>query len=116
MTNFRQGAGAAVAADVRGAVSAIDGALLNQHRMAVSILEMAHGSDVPVGETQKLYGEISSGIAAFVEGRGRVVSAVRRMTALKNGSNIRMEDYGCPDGWSAIPRILTGEVSQTEIA
>ncbi len=35
----------------------------------------------------------------MVEGRSQVVSAIRHLNAIKQGSNIAPMNFGCPEGW-----------------
>ena len=110
MANFRHGAGIVVAGDVRDAVAAFDGALLSGARMCVSVLEAANGAGVPIVQSQKVLRALSTGMTSVVDGRGEIVSAIRQMNAIKSASNVRMEDYGCPDGAaSAMPITATDD-------
>lgn len=102
MVEFSKGAGLVVANDARTAVAAFDGALLSGARMCVSVLEAAQGANIPAARTQKVLRSISSSLSAVVEGRGEIVAAVRDLNAIKLRSNLRVEDYGCPDGWEAV--------------
>jgi hypothetical protein len=97
MLQFRSGAGAVVAGDVRNAVAAVDDALLNGARMCASVIEATQGSNLPVAQSQKLLRSITSGLTSVVEGRGQIVAAVAQMTAIKQRSNFAPESYGCPE-------------------
>jgi len=99
MLNFRPAAGPVVAADTRNAVAAVDDALLNSARLFASIIEATQGSNLPVGESQKLLASMTSGLQAVLDGRGNMVSAIRQMTDIKGRSNFAPVDLGCPDGW-----------------
>jgi hypothetical protein len=99
MMKFNQNAGAVVAADVQSTVAAVDDALLNGARMYVSVLEAAHGSNLPVAHSQRVLRSMTSGLSAVVEGRGELVSAVRQLSLIKSRSNFAPEAYGCPEGW-----------------
>lgn len=98
MLNFRPGAGPVVATDTRNAVAAVDDALLNSARLIASIIEATQGSDLPVGESQKLLVSMSSGLQAVLNGRGDMVAAIRQMTDIKGRSNFAPVDLGCPGG------------------
>lgn len=99
MLNFRPGAGPVVATDTKNAVAAVDDALLNSARLMASIIEATQGSNLPVGESQKLLASMTSGLQAVLEGRGSMVNAIRQMTIIKGRSNFAPLDVGCPDGW-----------------
>lgn len=99
MLKFSQGAGAVVAADVQSTVAAVDDALLNGARMYVSVLEAAHGSNLPVAHSQRILRSMTSGLSAVVDGRGELVAAVRQLSFIKSKSNCAPEAYGCPEGW-----------------
>ena len=98
MLNFRPGAGPVVAADTKNAVAAVDDALLNSARLFASIIEATQGSNLPVGESQKLLSSMTSGLQAVLDGRGSMVSAIRQMTDIKGRSNFAPVDLGCPGG------------------
>ena len=101
MLNFRPGAGTVVAADTKNAVAAVDDALLNSARLIASVIEATQGSNLPVGESQKLLTSMTSGLQAVLNGRGDMVSAIRQLTDIKGRSNFAPVDLGCPDGWYA---------------
>ncbi|HEY0013723.1 MAG TPA: hypothetical protein VGB79_12830 [Allosphingosinicella sp.] len=98
MLNFRPGAGPVVAADTKNAVAAVDDALLNSARLIASVIEATQGSNLPVGESQRLLVEMTSGLQCVLDGRGNMVAAIRRMTDIKGRSNFAPMDYGCPGG------------------
>ncbi|HEX8365237.1 MAG TPA: hypothetical protein VF603_08140 [Allosphingosinicella sp.] len=99
MLNFRPGAGPVVATDTKNAVAAVDDALLNSARLFASIIEATQGSNLPVGESQKLLASMTSGLQAVLDGRGNMVSAIRQMTDIKGRSNFAPLDLGCPTPW-----------------
>lgn len=101
MLNFRPGAGAVVAADTKNAVAAVDDALLNSARLIASFIEATQGSNLPVGESQKLLVSMTSGLQSVLNGRADMVAAIRQLTEIKGRSNFAPLDYGCPGGWSA---------------
>lgn len=98
MLNFRPGAGPVVAADTKNAVAAVDDALLNSARLIASVIEATQGSNLPVGESQQLFSEMTSSLQSVLDGRGTMVSAIRRMTDMKGRSNFAPLDFGCPGG------------------
>lgn len=109
MLNFRPGAGAVVAADTRNAVAAVDDALLNSARLIASVIEATQGSNLPVGESQKLLVSITSGLQSVLDGRGDMVAAIRQMIDLKGRSNFAPMDFGCPGGapLAESPRVMS---------
>ena len=100
MIKFRESAGVVVAADVQASVASMDEALLNGARMCVSVLEAFRGAGVPIAQSQKVIQSMTSGIASVVAGRADMTTAVRHLTLLQSRSNLAVESYGCPDGWS----------------
>lgn len=113
MLNFRPGAGPVVAADTRNAVAAVDDALLSSARLIASVIEATQGSNLPVGESQKLLASMTSGLQSVLDGRGNMVAAIRQMTAIKGRSNFAPMDFGCPEGWSAAASADTISASKT---
>lgn len=102
MIRIGEGAGAVVAGDAKTAVAAFDDALLSGARMCVSVLEASQGTDVPIGQTQRVLRSMASGIQSVVDGRGEIVAAVHQLTVIKGRSNLREHSYGCPDGWEEL--------------
>lgn len=99
MPTFQPNAGAVVAADTQKTIAALDGALLDSMRMCMSFIEATQGSGLPAARSQKVLHSLSTGIASVVEGRSQVVSAIRHLNAIKQGSNIAPMNFGCPEGW-----------------
>jgi hypothetical protein len=98
MLKFREGAGPVVAADTKNAVAAVDDALLNSARLLASVIEATQGSNLPVGESQKLLVSMTSGLQSVLHGRSNMVDAIRQMTDIKDRSNFAPLDFGCPGG------------------
>ena len=63
-----------------------------------SIIEATQGSNLPVGESQKLLSSMTSGLQAVLDGRADMVAAIRQMTNIQGRSNFAPVDYGCPSG------------------
>jgi hypothetical protein len=99
MLAFRPGAGPVVATDTKNAVAAVDDALLNSARLIASVIEAAQGSNLPIGESQKLLASMTTGLQSVLDGRGNMVAAIRQMTVIKGRSNLATFASGCPDGW-----------------
>jgi hypothetical protein len=100
MLVFRPGAGPVVVADTRNAVAAVDDALLNSARLIASVIEATQGSNLPVGQSQKLLVSMASGLQNVIDGRGDMVAAIRQMTVIKGRSNFAPVDQGCPEDWA----------------
>jgi hypothetical protein len=98
MLNFRPGAGAVVATDTKNAVAAVDDALLNSARLIASVIEATQGSNLPVGESQRLLVSMTSGLQSVLNGRADMVTAIRQLTDIKGRSNFAPLDLGCPGG------------------
>ena len=102
---LKAGAGLVVAGDIRNAFSAVDDALLNSARMCVSVIEATQGANIPAQQTQQLLRSITASMAAVVDGRDEIVTALKHMIAIKDHSNLAPVNYGCPAGW------VTGKVA-----
>jgi hypothetical protein len=111
MLTFRSGAGALVASDTQNAVAAMDDALLNGLRMYTTVIEATKGSNLPIGQSQKLYAGMSTGLSQMLAGRADLVDTVRLLVQIKDESNFAPENYGCPDGW-----VPAGASKQAETA
>lgn len=109
MYQFRNGAGAVVAADSQNAIKAVDEALLNGVRMCASIIEATQGSNLPAAQSQRLLQSMTTGISSVVSGRGEIVAAIRQLTEIKGQSNFAAYDFGCPAGWAALSMPATEE-------
>jgi hypothetical protein len=110
MIELKPGAGLVVAGEIRNAFSAVDDALLNSARMCVSVIEATQGANIPAQQTQQLLRSITASMAAVVDGRDEIVTALKQMLAIKGQSNLAPVNYGCPDGW------VTGKATQDEPA
>lgn len=102
MVEFKPGAGLVVAGDVQSAMSSVDAAILNQARLCASFIEATTGTNLPVVQSQKVIKSLTTSMSAVADGREEMVSAVRHLTAIKDRSNLVMEDYGCPTPWEFI--------------
>ena len=107
MLEFQPGAGSVVADDSKGAVTAADNALLGSLRLYMSFIEATRDSGLPAAQSQKVHSSITSGISAFVEGRGGLVAAIRQLNGIKHASNLAELDFGCP---------VWGEANETPVA
>lgn len=88
--------GTLIAAETKGALRAIDNAILTELRLCASLLEAFEAADLPIGPTQKLLQTLSSGLSHFIAGRGEMAQTVRTLTAIKSGSNLQETSYNCP--------------------
>ena len=102
MINFQEGAGTVVAADVQGTVASVDDALLNGARMWVSVLEAFKGAKVLAAQSQKLFETLTAGLTSVVTGRKDMVAVIRQLTVIQGQSNLAVEAYGCPEGWTTM--------------
>ena len=116
MIRFRDSAGLVVAADVQASVASVDEALLNGARMCVSVLEAFRDAGVPISQSQKVLQSMTSGLASVVAGRADMTSVVKQLTLLQARSNLAVESYGCPDGWSDLVLPASGALQGENVA
>jgi hypothetical protein len=81
--------------DLRSTFDAVDGALVAGSRMFGSLIETAQNGKVPPAQSQTILNSVASGLSSLIEGRGDFVEAVKRMNAIKRGSNLNVVDLGC---------------------
>ena len=98
MIQLSQGAGEVVAGDIRSALEAYDNAMLSSARVSASSIEAMMGAGVPAGQSQRLLASIVASMGSVVEGRSRLVDAIRHMLEIKDGSTLMSSDFGCPTG------------------
>lgn len=96
MLIIQNNTGALVAAETKGALKAIDEAILNELRLCATLVETFEEAKVPVGSSQKLLQSLASGLNHFVAGRAEMAQTVRTLTALKKSSNLAETSYNCP--------------------
>lgn len=96
MHEIQDNIGSLIAAETKGALHAIDNAILSELRLCTSLVEAIEGTNLPVGRTQKLLQTLSNGISHFVAGRGEMAQTVRTLSTIKSDSNLRETSYSCP--------------------
>lgn len=96
MLNVENNTGALVAAETKGALKAIDDAILTELRLCATLVEAFGETSLPIGSSQKLLQSLASGLNHFVAGRGEMAQTVRALTAIKLGSNLVETSYSCP--------------------
>jgi hypothetical protein len=96
MLTIQNNTGALVAAETKGALKAIDDAILTELRLCATLVEAFGETGVPVGSSQKLLQSLASGLNHFVAGRAEMAQTVRTLTALKSVSNLAETSYSCP--------------------
>lgn len=92
-----------VAADTRAALRATDAALLAHVQLFASVIEGVNGSNLPVTVSQDLYARIAEHGGKIVAGREDLKQLIARLTLVKDRSNQREMDSGCPIGFPAAP-------------
>lgn len=95
MLKFEEGAAMVLAGDLRSTFHAVDDALVAGSRMFGSLVETAQNGKVPPAQSQTILNSVASGLTSLIEGRGDFVEAVKRMNAIKRGSNLDVVDLGC---------------------
>jgi len=98
MFKIEENTGLVVAEDTKSTISAIDNAILSKTRLTTSIIEASEQSGLPVAQSQKLLEGMVRGFEHLVAGRADMLTVVRHLTAIKGGSNLKVVDFGCPDG------------------
>jgi hypothetical protein len=88
--------GALVAAETKDTLKAIDEAILSELRLCTTLVEAFEETSLPVGSSQKLLQSLTTGLNHIVAGRSEMATAIRALTAIKSGSNLRETGYNCP--------------------
>jgi hypothetical protein len=96
MLKIDDNTGALIAAETKGALKALDDAILTKLRLCTTLVEAFEQTQLPVGSSQKLLQSIASGINHIVAGRGEMATTVRALTAIKSGSSLAETSYSCP--------------------
>jgi hypothetical protein len=98
MFDIQENTGAVIAADTKGALRALDNAILNELRLCTTLMEAFDDTEIPVNSSQKLLQSMASGINHIVAGRGEMASTVRLLRSIQAGSNLAPTSYNCPEG------------------
>jgi hypothetical protein len=97
MLKIDENIGALVADETKGALRAIDNAILSELRLCTTLVEAFERTAIPVGASQKLLQNMTKGINHIVAGRGEMAGTVRALAALKSGSTLGPVSYNCPN-------------------
>jgi hypothetical protein len=96
MLEVDENIGGLVAAETKGALRAIDNAILSELRLCATLIEALDQTALPVGSSQKLLQNLANGINHFVAGRSEMATTIKTLTAIKAGSTTRETNYNCP--------------------
>lgn len=96
MLRIEKNVGALVAGETRETLKALDEAILNELRLATTLMEAFDHVGLPVGASQKLLQSVANGIHHIVKGRGEMATTIRVLTAIKASSSLKETSYGCP--------------------
>jgi hypothetical protein len=96
MLKIEKNTGALVAAETKGALRSLDDAILNELRLATTIVEAFEETGLPISTSQKLLQSMASGLNHIVLGRAEMANTVRTLTAIKGGSSLQETSYSCP--------------------
>jgi hypothetical protein len=96
MLKIGQNTGALIAAETKGTLKALDNAILNELRLATTLVEAFDDISLPIGTSQKLLQSMASGINHIVQGRSEMATTVRALAAIKAGSSLKETSYSCP--------------------
>ena len=96
MFKIQDNIGLLVANETKGALQAIDNAILNELRLCTSLVEAFEATNLPVGPSQKLLQSLANGLNHFVAGRGEMAHTVKTLTAIQSGSSLKETSYNCP--------------------
>lgn len=91
-----ENAGALIAEETKGALRALDNAILSELRLCTSLVETFEQAQLPVGSSQKLLQSMTSGLSQIIAGRGEMAQTVRELNAIKAASNLAATSYNCP--------------------
>jgi hypothetical protein len=111
MRKIDKNTGALIAAETKGALRALDDAILTELRLCTTLIEAFDQSNLPVTSSQKLLQTLASGLNHIVAGRGEMASTVRALTAIKSASSLNATSYNCPGEQSEamLPAAFTAE-------
>lgn len=98
MFDVQNNTGALIAEETKGALRAIDTAILNELRLCTTLMEAFEETPLPVASSQKLLQSMASGINHIVAGRHEMASTVRHLRAIKASSTLAPVSYNCPEG------------------
>lgn len=104
MHNIQANAVTVVAADTRAALNATDAALRAHVQLFASVIDGVSTSDLPINVSQDLYARIVAHGGKIVEGREDLKRLITRLTFVKDKSNHKEMDAGCPLG---LPYLLS---------
>jgi hypothetical protein len=96
MLKIDDNTGALIAAETKGALKALDDAILTELRLCTSLIEAFEQTRLPVGSSQKLLQSLANGLNHMVAGRNEIAVTVRELHAIKAGSNLAETAYNCP--------------------
>jgi hypothetical protein len=96
MLKVDENIGGLVAAETKGALRAIDHAILSELRLCATLIEALDQTALPVGSSQKLLQNLANGLNHFVAGRGEMATTIKTLTAIKADSTARETSYNCP--------------------
>jgi hypothetical protein len=98
MLEVDENIGALIAAETKGALCALDNAILNKLRLCTTLVEAFEQTQLPVGSSQKLLQAMATGLNHIVAGRGEMAMTVRQLSLIKAGSSLSATSYNCPGG------------------
>jgi hypothetical protein len=96
MFKIGENAGALIAEETKGALRALDSAILSELRLCTSLVETFEQAHLPIGSSQKLLQSMTSGLSQIIAGRGEMAQTVRELNAIKAASNLAETNYNCP--------------------
>jgi hypothetical protein len=109
MFDVQNNTGALIAEETKGALRALDYAILNELRLCTTLMEAFEETQLPIASSQKLLQSMASGINHIVAGRSEMASTVRHLRAIKAGSTLAPVNYNCPEG---VPPLASAERSE----
>lgn len=95
MKNINTGSAMVIADDVRSTLASVDSALTSGARLLGVMVETAHASRITATESQRVLENVLAGLSNVLRGRSDMVEAVKRMTVIKQNSNLETVDVGC---------------------
>ncbi len=101
MLKIEHTTGMVIAEDLRASIRAIDEALMQESRLAGSLLEASTQIGLPMAHSQKLLEGMARGFEHLVASRSDMLSVVRQVNTIKGQSSLDVVDYGCAGGFGA---------------
>lgn len=96
--------GSVIASDTQTTIQSVDMAVAQQSKMCADFAEACIESKVPMLPTQAVFDAMGKSLMGLIESRAHLATATRELTRIQSKSNLRVTNFGCPDGWVEFPK------------